>query len=147
MILLIITKMINFLIRDLTPLYNTLNWARKVHSNFNIVASTIVRTRKGVNQLKWKLRKFVDSLPIPETLKPTRKHANGDYYEIEMRDFQMKMHRDLRPTRLWGYNGQFPGPIIDVNEGEAVQVKWQNKLPPRHFLPVDKTIHDLERLP
>lgn len=93
------------------------------------------------------LEKFVDELPIPETLTPSRTHKKANYYDIEMREFRMKMHRDLRPARLWGYNGQLPGPIIDVKEGEPVLVKWQNKLPSRHFLPIDKTIHDLEELP
>ncbi|HLR60868.1 MAG TPA: multicopper oxidase [Lentibacillus sp.] len=94
-----------------------------------------------------KLTKFVDALPIPKILKPLRKDKNEAYYEVEMTEFRHKMHRDLRPTRLWGYNGQFPGPIIDVSRGKPIQVKWENKLPDKHFLPIDKSFHDLDELP
>nr|WP_029329158.1 multicopper oxidase [Lentibacillus jeotgali] len=94
-----------------------------------------------------KLKKFVDALPIPKTLKPVHKDKNEAYYEVQMREFRHKMHRDLRPTRLWGYNGQFPGPVIDVNHGEPIQLKWENKLPDKHILPIDKSFHHLDKLP
>lgn len=94
-----------------------------------------------------KIEKFVDILPIPGTLKPSPKGKNEAYYEVQMTEFSQKLHRDLGPTRLWGYNGQFPGPIIDVSRGNPIHVKWKNKLPDRHFLPIDKTIHDLANLP
>ncbi|HLR68032.1 multicopper oxidase family protein [Virgibacillus alimentarius] len=94
-----------------------------------------------------KLRKFVDQLPMIEAAKPFQKNKNGSYYEMRMREFRAKLHKDLRPTRLWGYNSQFPGPLIDVEQGEAIQVKWANDLPPRHILPVDRSIHDVGRQP
>ncbi|GGK00875.1 spore coat protein A [Lentibacillus kapialis] len=94
-----------------------------------------------------KLKKFVDALPIPKTLQPARKNKNGDYYEVHMTEFRQKLHRDLRPTRLWGYNGQFPGPVIDVNHGEPIHVKWENRLPDHHFLPIDTSFHNLDKLP
>ena len=61
-----------------------------------------------------KLKKFVDRLPIMGTLKPVQKSEKATYYEVRMEEFKQKLHRDLRPTRLWGYNRQFPGPTIDV---------------------------------
>ncbi|SFB10792.1 Multicopper oxidase [Lentibacillus halodurans] len=94
-----------------------------------------------------KLSKYADALPIPKTLKPLRKKNNEDYYEVQMTEFHQKMHPDLRPTRLWGYNGQFPGPVIDVNRGESIRVKWENKLPDKHFLPIDKSFYNLSELP
>lgn len=94
-----------------------------------------------------KLTKFVDSLPIMETLKPMRRSKNGAYYEVKMEEFKQKLHRDLEPTKLWGYQRQFPGPTFDVNKGEAIKVKWVNNLPRKHFLPVDKSIHHLEHIP
>ncbi len=42
---------------------------------------------------------------------------------------------------MWGYNGLWPGPTLEVRKGEAVSVKWVNQLPTRHFLPLDYTIH------
>lgn len=94
-----------------------------------------------------KLDKFVDRLPIIKTLKSNRKTEDGAYYEISMEEFRQKLHRDLPPTKLWGYNGQFPGPTIETNQGEAVHVKWTNNLPNRHILPVDLSIHHLEHIP
>lgn len=88
-----------------------------------------------------KLKKFVDRLPILETLKPNGKSEKGTYYEMRMREFKQKLHRDLNPTRLWGYNSRFPGPTIDVKQGEPIQVKWMNDLPAKHLLPVDQSIH------
>ena len=46
-----------------------------------------------------------------------------------------------RPLRLWGYNGHWPGPTIEVRRGRALTVNWINELPTRHFLPIDPTIH------
>ncbi|GAA0611902.1 outer spore coat copper-dependent laccase CotA [Virgibacillus siamensis] len=94
-----------------------------------------------------KLNKFIDALPIPEILKPTRKISGEAYYEIQMMEFRQKLHRDLNPTRLWGYNGQFPGPVFDINHGEPVHVRWENKLPDKHLLPIDKSFHNLGKLP
>lgn len=94
-----------------------------------------------------KLKKFVDSLPIMETLKPLRKSKNEAFYEVKMEEFKQKLHRDLAPTNLWGYQRQFPGPTIDVNQGERVKIEWINQLPDKHFLPVDKSIHHLSSLP
>ncbi|MFC2948980.1 multicopper oxidase family protein [Virgibacillus sediminis] len=94
-----------------------------------------------------RLQKFVDRLPTMDKLKPVSRNKDGTYYEVEMREFHQKLHRDLRPTRLWGYNGEFPGPTIEAEEGEKVQVKWINNLPDRHLLPVDRSIHDVAHHP
>lgn len=88
-----------------------------------------------------KLKKFVDRLPIMETIKPKLRTQKGAYYEVRMEEFKQKLHRDLKPTRLWGFERSFPGPTFDVNQGEPIRVKWMNCLPDKHFLPVDHTIH------
>lgn len=90
------------------------------------------------------LEKFADELPIIETLKPQKTSNGSTYYEVTMKECFHKLHRDLPPTRLWGYNGLFPGPTIDVNQDENVYIKWMNDLPDKHFLPVDHTIHHSE---
>lgn len=90
-----------------------------------------------------KLEKFVDRLPIMQTIKPVK----GNYYEVQMGEFTQKLHRDLEPTKLWGYNRQFPGPMFDVNQGEPIEVKWMNKLPREHFLPLDQSIFHGEHNP
>ncbi|MFC3039902.1 multicopper oxidase family protein [Virgibacillus xinjiangensis] len=94
-----------------------------------------------------RLQKFVDRLPIMDTLKPRRKDEKSTYYEVELKEVRQKLHRDLRPTRLWGYNGSFPGPTIEAEEGENIQVKWMNKLPDRHILPIDRSIHNVAHQP
>ncbi|GER72542.1 multicopper oxidase family protein [Weizmannia acidilactici] len=86
------------------------------------------------------LKKFVDHLPLLKTIQPIRKEEGIAYYEVTMDEFWQKLHRDLRPTRLWGYNRSFPGPLFDVARGEKIRVKWMNRLPRRHILPVDTTI-------
>ncbi|UDF17191.1 multicopper oxidase domain-containing protein [Bacillus pumilus] len=88
------------------------------------------------------LEKFVDELPIPEVAKPVKKNPRQTYYEIAMEEVFLKVHRDLPPTKLWTYNGSLPGPTIHANRNEKVKVKWMNKLPLKHFLPVDHTIHE-----
>jgi spore coat protein A len=93
---------------------------------------------------KIKLQKFVDELPIMKTLSPKKRSNNSSYYEVTMKEFSQKLHRDIGPTRLWGYEGTFPGPTIDVMRNETVFVKWMNDLPSKHFLPVDTTIHGSE---
>ncbi|WP_261807654.1 multicopper oxidase family protein [Paenibacillus sp. N3.4] len=62
-----------------------------------------------------------------------------------MREFTQKLHRDLGPTRLWGYNGMYPGPTFDVMKDETTSVKWMNDLPRKHFLPIDTTVHGAEK--
>ncbi|SEP18274.1 multicopper oxidase family protein [Paenibacillus sp. OV219] len=93
---------------------------------------------------KLKLNKFVDELPIPNTLYPITRSNYSSYYEVTMKEFSQKLHRDLGPTRLWGYEGVFPGPTFEVLKNETVFVKWINDLPNKHFLPVDPTIHGSE---
>jgi bilirubin oxidase len=42
---------------------------------------------------------------------------------------------DGRSTALWLYNGNFPGPLIDVREGDRVRIALENRLP------IDTTVH------
>jgi FtsP/CotA-like multicopper oxidase with cupredoxin domain len=34
-----------------------------------------------------------------------------------------------RPTRAWGYNGQVPGPVIEANVGDVLEVRLRTSLP------------------
>ena len=89
-----------------------------------------------------KLTRYVDPLPIPPVLRPSGNA--GEVLSIEMHAFQKKVHRDLPPTKLWGYNGSWPGPTIETRKGRPLQVRWINKLPNKHFLPIDTSIHGAE---
>jgi len=86
-----------------------------------------------------KLTRYVDPLPIPLDIRATGK--TGEVIELEMRQFAQKVHRDLPPTTLWGYNGAWPGPTIEVQSGQPLKINWVSKLPTTHILPIDHSIH------
>src|SRR5215831_14397351 len=97
------------------------------------------------------LTPFVDPLPIPEIAKstefrpsPADAAAKLPYYRIPMREFSAKLHRDLKPTRQWGYAGSSPGPTFETRSGQGLLVEWVNELPESHFLPIDHSIHGAE---
>jgi spore coat protein A len=95
------------------------------------------QVRSGV-----KLARYVDLLPIPPVIRTTEK--SEEVIEIEMRQFHQKVHRDLPPTMLWGYNGSWPGPTIEVESGKPLNINWVSKLPTTHLLPIDHSIHGAE---
>ncbi len=88
-----------------------------------------------------RLTPFVDHLPIPPVLKPVTRRRKFTFYIVRMLETMKKLHRDLPPTRMWGYEGSVPGPTFEVKRNEQVRVLWLNQLPKKHLLPVDKTIH------
>ena len=97
------------------------------------------------------LAQFVDPLPLPEIIKPVGERPSPEnptvqlpYYRVEMRQFENKLHRDLKPTRLWGYASISPGPTFETRSGQGMLVEWVNQLPEKHFLPVDHSIHGAE---
>ena len=89
----------------------------------------------------YSVTRFLDPLPIPPIAKP----AKDSRYRIIMREFYAKVHRDMKPTRFWDYDQLVPGPTIEAECGEPVTVEWVNGLPPRHFLPIDHTLHGAEK--
>jgi hypothetical protein len=38
-----------------------------------------------------------------------------------MDEVKVKLHRDLPETTVWGYNGMFPGPVIEAWRKEPVR--------------------------
>jgi spore coat protein A, manganese oxidase len=89
-----------------------------------------------------KLPRYIDPLPIPSIIRSTGKP--DEVIDIEMRQFQQKVHRDLPPTTLWGYNGSWPGPTIEARSGQPLNINWVSKLPTTHILPIDHSIHGAE---
>ena len=93
------------------------------------------------------LPRFVDALPIPQVLTPDEfrpdPHDPGAriaYYRVAMRAAEVRVHRDLPPTRMWGYAGSVPGPTIETRSGRGLLIEWRNELPEKHFLPIDHTL-------
>jgi spore coat protein A len=98
-----------------------------------------------------KLAPWVDPLPIPQMLRNTEMRPSPDdsklelpYYKVAMREVRQKVHRDLPPTRMWGFNTSSPGPVFETRSGHGLLVEWSNELPAKHFLPVDHTLYGAE---
>lgn len=87
------------------------------------------------------LEKYKDPLPIPGVIQPVGTKKCQPYYELEMTEFCQNLHSDMGDTKLWGYAGSYPGPIIEARQDNPIYVRWINKLPHEHFLPIDMTIH------
>jgi spore coat protein A len=97
-----------------------------------------------------KLTPFVDALPIPAAAKPsgTRSDRFGNpvpLYRIPIQQFYAKIHRDVPPTRFWGYGDGVPGPTIEARSGEEIAIEWPNRLPAKHFLPIDHNLMGAEK--
>ncbi|SCL14792.1 Multicopper oxidase with three cupredoxin domains (includes cell division protein FtsP and spore coat protein CotA) [Micromonospora nigra] len=73
------------------------------------------------------LTKFLDPLRIPPTIRAySRRHR--DELTITMTNARTRLHSQLPQTRLWTYEGQFPGPTIEVRSGRRLRVAWTNEL-------------------
>jgi spore coat protein A len=68
---------------------------------------------------------FVDSLPVPSRL-IAAKHDGR--LAVRIRAGEHRFHRDLPPSRIWGFDGTVPGPTIEAERGQPVTVEWQNEL-------------------
>lgn len=89
---------------------------------------------------------FNAALPIPSAIDATK----GGTLVLQMRETQQWLgltdaDGNKLMTTVWGYgqgnNASYPGPTIIAQEGVALRVHWQNKLPDEHLLPIDTSIH------
>ncbi|KGN31653.1 bilirubin oxidase [Knoellia sinensis KCTC 19936] len=74
---------------------------------------------------------FTAPFAVPPTAKPVRIAGNTDFYSMTMREQSTQIIPGFR-TRIWGYNGSFPGPTIDVQQGREVYARHINQLPATH---------------
>ncbi len=95
-----------------------------------------------------RLTEFLDPLSIPPTAHPAGQRRspfhpdrNVPFYRMPMQQIERRIHRDLPPTRMWGFGLTSPGPIIEARQDQPVIVEWSNHLPAEHFLPIDHSIH------
>ncbi|MFC1434511.1 multicopper oxidase family protein [Streptacidiphilus sp. N1-3] len=87
------------------------------------VLAASVKPRTAPVGPNWGLTKFLDPLRIPPVIKPT----NGStVLPINAVDTQVRLHSQLPLTDVWAYNGQFPGPTIDIASGSQVRISWTN---------------------
>ncbi len=95
------------------------------------------------------LTKYVDPLPNPldNVIAPSGMLDGAPLYDVSISQFQQKLHSELPPTTLWGYNGSYPGPTFEAVRDQTIKVRWTNNLvdgagqPLKHFLPYDSTLH------
>lgn len=91
------------------------------------------------------LQQFVEILPIPPIARPSaaRTIAGGvraPLYHLTMGEFLRRVHPELPPTRMWGYDGCSPGPTIEAHADEPLLIQWSNQLPLRHLFAVDQNL-------
>lgn len=102
--------------------------------------------RKGIAQAGTPvtLTPWVDPLPVPPVLNPTnivsgaafdpRVTAFGapNYHELVEAEGFHQFHRDLPATKMWLYNGTFPGPTFINRLGVPTVIRRINNLNPAH---------------
>ena len=98
-----------------------------------------------------KLEKWVDPLPIPAVAQAQGKRPSPEdqrlmvpYYCMSISPTDIKVHRDMKPTRWWACASSVPGATIEARSGEPLFIDWANELPQQHFLPIDHNLHGAE---
>jgi spore coat protein A len=87
------------------------------------------------------LEPFIDPLPTLSKHAPFATHGRTTLYRMRMQEFSKKLHSHLPATKLWGYEAQYPGPVIEAVAGSPVEIHWENQLPTTHLFQVDPHIH------
>ena len=80
--------------------------------------------------------RYIDPLPLPPRLV-----SGTQPLHIRMAEFRRKLHSQLPATKLWGYEGHYPGPTIEAKTGSPMQIVWENALPHEHIFAIDPRIH------
>jgi spore coat protein A len=101
-----------------------------------------------------KLASFVDPLLLPVLQVPQGRRSSAvheavdaPYYAVHIRELASKFHRDLPPSRLWGYGATSAPVLFEAQSDEGVLIDWFNDLPPQHFLPLDPPRKGMESAP
>ena len=87
------------------------------------------------------LERYIDPLPIPKRLSPYGTSPGKIQYRMRILECRQQLHSQLPPTRLWGFEGQYPGPTIEALQNRPIEVRWENHLPARHLFQIDAHIH------
>lgn len=89
-------------------------------------AGAEAEARAGAAQ---ELTPYLDALRVPPTLRPEpTTDPRGAQVEVELTETWTRLHSQLPPTRVWTYNGHFPGPTFEVRRGQRIRVAWTNRL-------------------
>lgn len=90
---------------------------------------------------------FVNPLPIPSVIDARA----GGSFTLNITQFSQHLGlinpetRQPMATKVWGYEGTYPGPTILAQKDVPVRITWNNKLidegqPLPHLLPIDPTV-------
>jgi spore coat protein A, manganese oxidase len=72
--------------------------------------------------------RFEQPLKVPPVLDPTVRTETHDEYDIVQREADQEI-LPRHNTKIWGYQGCFPGPTIRVRRNRAAVVRHTNRLP------------------
>jgi FtsP/CotA-like multicopper oxidase with cupredoxin domain len=76
---------------------------------------------------------------------PLYNFAPQKFYELSMQETHLQLHPDYGTTKVWGFDGLVPGPLIKANYGEPILVRFYNDLPsvkiPQAFGIAEMTTH------
>ncbi|MBP2328621.1 spore coat protein A [Kibdelosporangium banguiense] len=73
--------------------------------------------------LRSSLTSYLDPLRVPPMLCPKR-----GYLTVRMQSTWVRLHSELPLSRVWAYDGHFPGPTIEVRRGQRLRVAWHNDI-------------------
>jgi len=91
---------------------------------------------------------FINSLPVPSIIDG----RSGGTFTIDINQFDQwlglidPITQQHINTKVWGYNGSYPGPSIVARKDIPINIFWRNKLvnggnqPLPHLLPIDRSI-------
>lgn len=119
------------------PAYGQQSGTAKAHASGHPKVSSQKPAYEGIARLL----KYVDPLPIPSRLQPVRKTKNGLEYKVRIMQFKQRLHSQLPPSTVWGYDGKYPGPVIEGVVNEPVSIEWANQLPEKHLFAIDEKLH------
>ena len=113
----------------------------QVGATMGIVGAMPIRAVAPQSHSSPDLDKYVQSLPIPAERASDGKHEGATYHEVPIEEATHSFHPDLDDTTIWGYDGQFPGPILSARRGQRLAVEFDNTgLPDKHLFEVDERI-------
>ncbi|MDI3389502.1 multicopper oxidase domain-containing protein [Streptomyces sp. B-S-A8] len=85
--------------------------------------------------LDGELTPYISPLTVPPVLRPQPVDVLQET-AITLRPTWVRLHPQLPPTLMWGYNGSVPGPTIEVRRGRRIRVAWTNGIPVGSEYPV-----------
>lgn len=73
------------------------------------------------------IQPFQRTLSVPPVARPVHSTGDTDFYQITQRQADVEIIPGTH-TRIWGYDGIFPGPTIKAWAGRRVLVEQRNDL-------------------